>query len=75
MRKIIQIAFDPSSDFTDGTGGSQGDMYALCNDGTVWDWSLKTYTWKYQRRMSDIPQHEIEPLKPPTIEPEGFNNP
>lgn len=48
MRKIIQIAIDPSTDeYT-------GSVYALCDDGTVW--SRQDITNKQWYKLPPIPQ-------------------
>lgn len=55
MRKIIQIAFNPCS----SEGNYDGDMYALCDDGTIWSWDRRK-GWAKWGDSSEIPQ--IDPL-------------
>lgn len=50
MRKIINIAAIPE------TPDNYGQLYALCNDGSVWAQQIGTDEWVL---ISDIPQSEI----------------
>lgn len=55
MRKIIQIAFD--------TTDTESELNALCDDGTLWYYSLdfteKKRIWK-QWDLPEIPQSKKE---------------
>lgn len=55
MRKIVQIAAVPETD------GSEGGVYGLCDDGTLWVLCHDQpggYGTKWDR-MPDIPQDEL----------------
>lgn len=54
MRKIVQVAFEPES--IDGEVSS--DMWALCDDGTVWllKHKGKDYEWIRNHLIPPIPQ-------------------
>jgi len=56
-RKITQIAACQSESTTDdgGTFSITYGLYALCDDGTVWDYQFGDKQWL---RMAAIPQDE-----------------
>lgn len=63
MRKIIQIAFQPCGDLTEGSGTVDGEMWALCDDGTIWVWTYKEMKtgggsiWEWEKsERAEIPQ-------------------
>lgn len=64
MRKIIQIAFCTTGEITSSEHGgnhTSGDidsqMYALCDDGTVWRWDRKDDVWRSEN-VPSIPQEK-----------------
>lgn len=61
MRKVIQITAMPTTTY--------GQLYALCDDGTIWH--LRLHTWQ---KIEGIPQpetHDPSP-RPPHLDAYGF---
>lgn len=66
-RKIIQIAFCPSGGVDsssteeghiyDISGGFDGSLFALCNDGTILKESREGGSWQIYS-MGEVPQNE-----------------
>jgi len=54
-RKIIQIAADSSS--SSAGNAFFASIYALCDDGTVWDFIFQERKWT---RIPDVPQENEE---------------
>jgi len=59
MRKIVQVSFSGSS--------AGADLFALCDDGTLWKSGEYCLDHTYWRRMPDIPQ-DVEGGEAVTLE-------
>lgn len=63
MRKIVQITSCAGACHEPGTGNNyQSELFALCDDGTLWCLDGTWGTWGTWTRCKDIPQ---EPESPP----------
>ena len=55
-RQILQIAATSGGEFNDETES----VFALCDDGTVWEVVLEARSTRRWSRLPDIPQDEAE---------------